>query len=224
MDFINGSISVSTACSSFQQSPCISYNPNPPDGNSLFPWLRNLSSSTSSASSSKFVHHYMHGGSISAPVTPPSSSPTAGTPRVNTEWDGSFARLGLRGSQYPLLPLSTPPSPGRQMWYPGAQANQSGTNSPTFSLVSSNPFGFRVEDMTRGGSLMCTPGQSGTCSPAVAGSADIPMSQVIPNEFAFGSTTTSLVKPWEGETIHEEFGEDELELTLGSSKATGRLP
>ncbi|KAH6764189.1 BES1/BZR1-like protein 4 [Perilla frutescens var. hirtella] len=225
MDFINGSISASTTptCSSFQPSPCISYNPTTADGNSLIPWLRNLSSSTSSASSSKLMHHYMHSGSISAPVTPPSSSPTAGTPRVNTDWDGSFACLGLRGSQYPLLPLSTPPSPGRHIWYPGTQVNQSGTTSPTFSLVSSNPFGFRVEDLTRGGSLMCTPGQSGTCSPAVAGSADIPMSQVIPNEFAFGSNMVSLVKPWEGETIHEECGEDELELTLGSSKSA-RLP
>lgn len=207
MDFMKGSISASAGAS---------YNLTPADGNSLIPWLRNLSSSTSSASSSKFVHHYMHGGSISAPVTPPSSSPTAGTPRLNTDWDGSFARLG--GSQYPLLPLSTPPSPGRQMWYPGAQVNQSGTTSPTFSLVSSNPFGFRVEDLSRSGSLMCTPGRSGTCSPALAGTADIPMSEVIPHEFAFGSNATNLVKPWEGETIHEECGSDELELTLGSSK------
>lgn len=201
MDFMKGSVSASAGA-------CTSYNLTSADGNSLIPWLRNLSSSTSSASSSKLVHHYMHGGSISAPVTPPSSSPT--------DWDGSFARLG--GSQYPLLPLSTPPSPGRQMWYPGTQVIQSGTTSPTFSLVSSNPFGFRVEDLTRSGSLMCTPGRSGTCSPALTATADIPMSQVIPNEFVFGSNATNLVKPWEGETIHEDCGSDELQLTLGSSK------
>lgn len=215
MDFMKGSRSAASgsACSPYQQST--SYNPIPADGNSLIPWLRNLSSSTSSAPSSKFVHHYMHGGgSISAPVTPPSSSPTPGTPRV--DWGSSFPRLG---SQHPLLPLSMPPSPGRQMWYPGTQVSQSGTTSPTFSLVSSNPFGFRVEDLTRSGSLMCTPGRSGTCSPAVVGGGDIPMSQVVPNEFVFGnSTATNLVKPWEGETIHEECGADELELTLGSSK------
>ncbi|KAG6421427.1 hypothetical protein SASPL_117979 [Salvia splendens] len=90
------------------------------------------------------------------------------------------------------LACSTPcpcPEPWRQTWYP------SGTTSPTFSLVSSNPFGSR--------SLMCTPG---TCSPA-----DAPMPQ-----FVFGAT--DLVKPWEGEKIHEECGPAELELTLGSSK------
>lgn len=160
------------------------------------------------------------GGSISAPVTPPLSSPTARTPRLNT-----FARPGWGGPQCPFLPLSTPPSPGRlpdSKWYDGAHVPQSGPASPTFSLVSSNPFGFRVEDLTRGGSLTCTPGQSGTCSPAVAAAAeqnaDIPMAEVISNEFAFGCNMAGLVKPWEGERIHEECGADELELTLGSSK------
>ncbi|XP_042062718.1 BES1/BZR1 homolog protein 3-like [Salvia splendens] len=148
MDFMNGSISA--------------------DGNSLIPWLRNLSSSEPS------YHYTRGGGSISAPVTPPSP----GTP---ADWSSSFTRL--------QHPMSVPPSPGRQTWYP------SGTTSPTFSLVSSNPFGSR--------SLMCTPG---TCSPA-----DAPMPQ-----FVFGAT--DLVKPWEGEKIHEECGPAELELTLGSSK------
>ncbi|KAI3457612.1 hypothetical protein Pfo_014275 [Paulownia fortunei] len=244
MDIMGGSASASP-CSSYQPSPHTSYNPSPAsssfpspvssayapsiiaDGNSLIPWLRNLSSSSSSASSSKFIHHYMHGGSISAPVTPPLSSPTARTPRIKTDWDNSFARPGWGGPQHPFLPLSTPPSPGRQIlpdskWFAGVQIPQSGPTSPTFSLVSSNPFGFRVEDLTRGGSLMCTPGQSGTCSPAVAAAseqtADIPMAEVISNEFAFGSNLTGLVKPWEGERIHEEFGSDDLELTLGSSK------
>ncbi|KAL1567254.1 BES1/BZR1-like protein 4 [Salvia divinorum] len=197
MDFTKGSISAAS------------------DGNSLIPWLRNLSSSDPS---SKFTHHYLHGGgSISTPVTPPSTSPTPGTPRPAADWGSSYARLG---TQHPLLPLSTPPSPGHQMWYQGTHASQSGTTSPTFSLVSSNPFGFRMEDLTRNGSLMCTPGRSGTCSPAVTDAADIPMARVIPNEFVFGrSSTTDLVKPWEGETIHEDCGADELELTLGSSKA-----
>lgn len=244
MDIICGSASASP-CSSYQPSPHTSYNPSPAsssfpspvsstytpgiiaDGNSLIPWLRNLSSSSSSASSSKFIHHHMHGGSISAPVTPPLSSPTARTPRLKADWDNSFARPGWGGPQHPFLPLSTPPSPGRQIlpdskWYAGVQIPQSGPNSPTFSLVSSNPFGFRVEDLTRGGSLMCTPGQSGTCSPAVAAAseqtADIPMAEVISNEFAFGSNITGLVKPWEGERIHEVCGSDDLELTLGSSK------
>ncbi|KAG6383245.1 hypothetical protein SASPL_157008 [Salvia splendens] len=147
-----------------------------------------------------------------APVTPPSSSPTLGTPRPATDWGSSYTRLG---TQHPLLPLSTPPSPRHQMWYQGTHASQSGTTSPTFRLVSSNPFGFSVEDLTRNGSLMCTPGRSRACSPA-----DIPLARVIPNEFVFrSSSTTDLVKPWEGETIHEDCGADELELTLGSSNA-----
>lgn len=69
---------------------------------------------------------------------------------------------------------------------------------------------------------MWTPGQSGTCSPAIAAgsdhTADIPMAEVISDEFAFGSHATGLVKPWEGERIHEECGSDDLELTLGSSR------
>ncbi|KAL3646229.1 BES1/BZR1 protein 4 [Castilleja foliolosa] len=234
MDIIGGSASASP-CSSYQPSPASSSFPSPvssayapgiiTDGNSLIPWLRNLSSSSSSASSSKLMHHhYMHGGSISAPVTPPLSSPTARTPRLNGDWDhNSFARP----PHYPFLPLSTPPSPGRQAgadqkWFPGAEMPPSGPTSPTFSLVSMNPFGFTVDDMSRGGSLMCTPGQSGACSPAISGAleqcADIPMSEAVSNEFAFGSNIMGIVKPWEGERIHEEFVSDELELTLGSSK------
>lgn len=69
---------------------------------------------------------------------------------------------------------------------------------------------------------MWTPGQSGTCSPAVAAgsdhTADIPMAEAVSDEFAFGSSTAGLVKPWEGERIHEDIGSDDLELTLGGSK------
>lgn len=69
---------------------------------------------------------------------------------------------------------------------------------------------------------MWTPAHSGTCSPAVApgtdNNADIPMSEAVSDEFAFGSNMLGLVKPWEGERIHEEFGSDDLELTLGNSK------
>lgn len=103
------------------------------------------------------------------------------------------------------------------MWVP-----QSGPASPTFSLVAPNPFGFKEAGLAHGGSRMWTPGQSGTCSPAVpAGfdnNADIPMAEVIPDEFAFGSNAIARVKPWEGERIHEECVSDDLELTLGSSK------
>lgn len=77
--------------------------------------------------------------------------------------------------------------------------------------------------MSLGESRMWTPGQSGTCSPAIPpgfdNNADIPMAEVVSDEFAFGSSYTGgRVKPWEGERIHEVFGSDDLELTLGTSK------
>lgn len=238
MDILGGSTTASP-CSSYQPSPGTSYNPSPAsssfpspasssyanvnaDGNSLIPWLKNLSSASSSTSSAKF-HHLYHGGSISAPVTPPLSSPTARTPRIKTDWDESSSRAFWGGSHHSFLPLSTPPSPGRQIipdseWF----AASGGPTSPTFSLVSSNPFGFKFGTLARSGSNMCTPGQSGTCSPAVPSgadlTADVPMAEVISDEFAFGSIKGGLVKPWEGERIHEDSGLDDLELTLGSSR------
>lgn len=194
MDIIDGSVSISPS-SSYQSSPHISYNPSPSsssfpspthhmacangsvNADSLIPWLKNLSSSASP----KLPNFYIPGGSISAPVTPPSSSPTARTPRIVLE---------------------------------------SGPNSPTFSFISRNPFGIRdIESAGGGGSRMWTPGQSGTCSPAVpAGSdytADVPMADGIAAEFAFGSCSTmGVVKAWEGERIHEECVPDDLELKL----------
>ncbi|XP_027343815.1 BES1/BZR1 homolog protein 4-like isoform X2 [Abrus precatorius] len=215
MDIVGGSAAASP-CSSYHPSPCASYNPSPgsssfpspssspyttnpnADGNSLIPWLKNLSTASSSASSPKLPHLYLHSGSISAPVTPPLSSPTA----------------------------RTPPSPGRQVvdpeWFAGIKLPHVSPNSPTFTLVSSNPFAFKDDGLAGSGSRMWTPGQRGTCSPAVAPgcdhTADIPMSEAVSDEFAFGSNTLGLVKPWEGERIHEEFVSDDLELTLGNSK------
>ncbi|CDO96875.1 unnamed protein product [Coffea canephora] len=214
MDIIGGSATMSP-CSSYQPSPGVSYNPSPSsssfpspvsshyaanangsaDANSLIPWLKNLSSGSSPASS-KLPHHiYIPGGSISAP-------------------------------QYAFLPSSTPPSPSRQTppdsgWLSGVQTPQDGPSSPTFSLVASNPFGIK-EPLSNGGSRMWTPGQSGACSPAIAAgfdqTADVPMADAVSAEFAFGNSTKGLVKPWEGERIHEEFVSDDLELTLGNSK------
>lgn len=245
MDIVGGSASASP-CSSYQPSPCASYNPSPcasynpspasssfpspsssyalnnlnADGNSLIPWLKNLSSASSSASSSKLPHLYIHTGSISAPVTPPLSSPTARSPRkLKSDWGPLWG-----APHHSFLPSSTPPSPGRQIvpdseWMTGIPIPQGGPTSPTFSLVAANPFvGFKEGS----GSRMWTPMQSGTCSPAIGagvdGNADIPMAEVISDEFAFGSNTNGLVKPWEGERIHEECGSDDLELTLGSSR------
>lgn len=233
---IGGSVSASPG-SSYQPSSYTSRNQSTPSSSiaspnsslfgsnphpdSLIPWLKNLSSSSSSSSSSKLPHIYIHNGSISAPVTPPSSSPTIRSPprtKTGTPWGGPH---------FSYLPSSTPPSPGRQTfpnydWYSGARVPQSGPTSPTFSLVAANPFGFKEAGASNGGSRMWTPGQSGTCSPAIpAGydnNADIPMAEVVTDEFAFGSNSMGRVKPWEGERIHEECVSDDLELTLGSSK------
>ncbi|KAG8479492.1 hypothetical protein CXB51_029817 [Gossypium anomalum] len=236
MDIVGGSATASPS-SSYHPSPMSSSFPSPAsssyvvnsngDGSSLIPWLKNLSSASSSPMSSKLPHIYIHSGSISAPVTPPLSSPTARTPRTNTDWEDLTARPGWSAQQHSFLPSSTPPSPGRQIvpdpeWFAGLRIPLSGPTSPTFSLVSSNPFGFKEEVLAGGGSRMWTPGQSGTCSPAIAAgsdhTADVPMSEVISEEFAFGSNGTGLVKPWEGERIHEDCGSDDLELTLGSSR------
>ncbi|XP_004309626.1 PREDICTED: BES1/BZR1 homolog protein 4-like isoform 2 [Fragaria vesca subsp. vesca] len=222
MDIIGGSTSASP-CSSYQPSPCASYNPSPcasynpspasssfpsparypanangnADANSLIPWLKTLSSTGSSSATSKLPQLFIPGGSISAPVTPPLSSPTSRTPRTKSDWDEA------------VLPDSG--------WLAGLQ---SGPSSPTFSLVSRNPFGFK-EALSGGGSRMWTPGQSGTCSPVVAAgldhTGDVAMSDGMAAEFAFGSNATGLVKPWEGERI-EECVSDDLELTLGSTK------
>ncbi|KAG4178308.1 BES1/BZR1 4 -like protein [Gossypium arboreum] len=238
MDIMGGSASASP-CSSYHPSPGSSSFPSPAsshytanangnaDANSLIPWLKNLSSGSSSASS-KLAHHlFIAGGSISAPVTPPLSSPTSRTPRTRSDWDEMNAGPTCTGKRFSYLPASTPPSPSRQVfpdpgWLSRLEIPQSGPTSPTFSLVSRNPFGFKDEALSRGGSRMWTPGQSGTCSPAfpagVDQTSDVPMSDAIAAEFAFGSNMTGLVKPWEGEKIHEECVADDLELTLGNSK------
>ncbi|RRT36285.1 hypothetical protein B296_00048183 [Ensete ventricosum] len=111
--------------------------------------------------------------------------------------------------------------------------------SPTFSLVSSNPF-----ELSGGGfSRMLTPGQNGTSSPVMPGivwmpgqggtsspvmpgiphNIDVQMSNGITDEFAFGSSGNGNnmrgpVKPWDGERIHEECRPDDLWLTLASSR------
>ncbi|KAL8195448.1 hypothetical protein R6Q57_025851 [Mikania cordata] len=234
---IGGSVSASPGSSYNQPSPYASCNQSPPSSaiasptssafgpnphpDSLIPWLKNLSSSASSCSSSKLPQFHIHNGSLSAPVTPPTSSPTAQSPpRIKT---GSV----WGAPHFSYLPSSTPPSPAHQTlsnydWYSGLRVPQSGPTSPTFSLVAANPFGFKEAGAGHDGSRMWTPCQSGRCSPAMSAgfdnNADIPMAEVVPDEFAFGSNLIGRVKPWQGERIHEECVSDDLELTLGSSK------
>ncbi|XP_057869038.1 BES1/BZR1 homolog protein 4 isoform X1 [Cryptomeria japonica] len=104
---VAGSTSVSPS-SSYQPSPAPSYQPSPTsssyvEGSSLIPWLKNLS--TSSPSRLPLVH----GGSISAPVTPPLSSPTARGPRVKLDWDAMVK--ANNEMDCPTSGFSTPVSP-----------------------------------------------------------------------------------------------------------------
>ncbi|RWW23041.1 hypothetical protein GW17_00012735 [Ensete ventricosum] len=198
------------------------------EGNSLVPWLKSLSSASYTSTSSKLpnLHHlYIHGGSISAPVTPPLSSPTARSKRIKIDCDVPASHPTWTGSNLTFLPSSVPPSPGHQdtpesAWLAGLRLPSGGPSSPTFSLISSNPLVFYKE---ASGARMLTPGQSGTCSPVPGGHGhgDVQMSDGGSDEFEFGSssngtdTATGLVKPWEGEMIHEECASYELDLTLG---------
>uniref|UniRef100_A0A0E0JXR8 Protein BZR1 homolog n=1 Tax=Oryza punctata TaxID=4537 RepID=A0A0E0JXR8_ORYPU len=249
-------------------SPCSSYQPSPRgtssfpssgsssqitigggggEGSSLIPWLKTLSSAGvgGGSSSSKFPAHYSYfgGGSISAPVTPPSGSPPR-TPRLKTAaWEeyhhaSSVLPPWAAGASYAYassLPNSTPPSPRRKVaaaagggndpaaWLAGFQISSAGPSSPTYSLMAPpNPFGAAAASGSSSRRMvMGTPGQSGTCSPVAAG--DVQMVDAARREFAFGGEggggdkMTGLVKAWEGERIHEECGSDDLELTLGSS-------
>ncbi|KAK8913979.1 hypothetical protein KSP39_PZI023405 [Platanthera zijinensis] len=113
--------------SSYHPSPGTSSFPSPAaDVNCLIPWLKNLSSSTSSSASSSKSHSLhnlcINHSSTSAPVTPPSGSPTANTPCLKT----------VRDSPANALQPSWPAAP----------------MSPTFSLVMSNPFGGLFQERT----------------------------------------------------------------------------
>ncbi|KAG6526627.1 hypothetical protein ZIOFF_016619 [Zingiber officinale] len=235
---IVGPSASSSPCSSYQPSPSASYNPSPASstlaspasstlitngkntsdvrGNSLAPWFTNL------------PHLYLHGGSISAPVSPPLSSPSVQSPRIKKDWNELNSLPPWAGFNHNYLPSSMPPSPGA--WatpdssrLDGLRLPSGGPSSPTFTLVSPNPFGFCNEVS---GSRMWTPGQSGTCSPVQGGNnhGDVQTSNGASDDFAFGSsndtapTAIAMVKAWEGERIHEVCTSDELELTLGCSK------
>eukprot|EP00252_Welwitschia_mirabilis_P011531 TRINITY_DN25796_c0_g1_i1.p1 TRINITY_DN25796_c0_g1~~TRINITY_DN25796_c0_g1_i1.p1 ORF type:complete len:296 (+),score=-16.56 TRINITY_DN25796_c0_g1_i1:168-1055(+) len=201
------SVVISPASSSYNPSPTPSYHPSPVRNSSaagsLIPWLKNL------------------GNSISAPVTPPLSSPTSrGSPRAKIDWESSSVMKTdsnasstissvwstYNGNSYNHhLFASVPPSP-RDRGYAGPE-------SPTFSLLA--PAAQIWHALGNGASVnrgcTWTPGQSGTCSPATAGEMPLQGS----DDFAFSNME---VKPWQGERIHDECSPDDLKLTLGFSK------
>ncbi|KAK7244149.1 hypothetical protein RIF29_38967 [Crotalaria pallida] len=251
MQMVGGSAVISH-CTSYYPSPCCaSYNPsrgtssfvspftsfyvanpnnaanpsNAADGNSLIPWLKNLSPGPS-ASTSKFPHLFMQNGPFSAPVTPALNSHSEPRPQFKSDCPSG---LGQQQQQYSFQPFSTLPTPVGQVLDPkwinvgvpqGGQAPP-----PAISIVAPNPIGFKEEVFVgSGGSGMSLPGKSVTCSSAVAATssdhtADIPMADAVSSEFAFKSSISpALVKAWKGEKVHEATVADDLELTLGNSK------
>ncbi|CAD6233429.1 unnamed protein product [Miscanthus lutarioriparius] len=135
MDHIGCSVSPSP-CSSYQVSPRASYNASPTssssfpsgasspflppnemvnggiDGHPILPWLKTFSNGTPSKKHPLLPPLLIHGGSISAPVTPPLSSPSARTPRMKTDWDEATVQPPWHGANSPTIVNSTPPSPG----------------------------------------------------------------------------------------------------------------
>eukprot|EP01018_Ginkgo_biloba_P037513 Gb_24733 [translate_table: standard] len=121
----------SPASSSFP-SPGPSY-PGAIDGSYLIPWLKNLGGNPTTTNAPGLPPlHTIHGGSNSAPVTPPLSSPTARGPRVKPDWDSlvktnnnnnneggqgtdcpasAFSNAVSAWSHYPFLAASAPSSP-----------------------------------------------------------------------------------------------------------------
>lgn len=207
---VAGSSSVSPA-SSYHPSPAPSYQPSPasssfaspasssfePAGtgaaNSLIPWLKNLSSSSSASSSGRLIHG---GGSISAPVTPPLSSPTGRGARAKLDWDAMVKAVANESndcpnsgfstpvspwSNYPFMASSTPASPGRHAematqlsnavvdkgrWMGGIRMMafpSAGPSSPTFNLLT--PAAQLQHGLATEGGRLWTPGQSGVSSP-----------------------------------------------------------
>ncbi|KAM7495378.1 hypothetical protein LguiB_029987 [Lonicera macranthoides] len=176
-----------------------------PVSNHAIIFLKNLFSASSSASSPKFPHLFVH---------PVLRSPHPRAPQLPEPLYLKVAGVIPLAGLITTPPFHHPPHQalGHQIfcdsaWFAGIGIPQGRPTFTTFSLVSSNPFGFKDEALAGGGYRMWTPGQSGTCLPAIGPgidqNTDIPLSEVVSDEFAFGINGKGLVKAWEGEKIHE---------------------
>ncbi|XP_078151731.1 BES1/BZR1 homolog protein 3-like [Carex rostrata] len=177
-----------------------------------YPTEMHISSRSPSTCSSSYqpspLASYSPSPVASAYVTRP------GTPTHTTTNQNPLNLSKFNSISAPVTPPLCSPTPGspraRADWLTSLNL-PSEPVSPTFSLVSVNPF-----SVAGCNSRMWTPGQSGTCSPVNYS-----------DEFAFGfsgnhdmnAVSNAVVKPWEGERIHEEYVSDELDLTLGNSKS-----
>ncbi|XP_030529481.1 BES1/BZR1 homolog protein 2 [Rhodamnia argentea] len=236
---ITGALANISACSSIQPSPQSSAFPSPvpsyhasPTSSSfpsptrfdanpssyLLPFLRNIASIPTNLPPLRI--------SSSAPVTPPLSSPTSRNSKRKPDWE-SLSSVSLHKSSFrhPLFAASAPSSPTRRQnmtpptipecdesdastvdsdrwasFHQNMVAAAAAPPSPTFNLVNSaSQQGPLKDGVEQNGGLGW-----GASSDRGWGS-----------EFEFEN---GRVKPWEGERIHE-IAVDDLELTLGSSKA-----
>ncbi|KAH8503510.1 hypothetical protein H0E87_014694 [Populus deltoides] len=206
---------------SYHASPTSSSFPSPSrfDGNPstyLLPFLRNIASIPTNLPPLRI--------SNSAPVTPPLSSPTSRGSKRKADWE-SLSNGTLNSLHHPLLAASAPSSPTRRHHLTPAtipECDESDAStvdsgrwvsflavaphvappSPTFNLVKpvAQQSGFQ-DGVDRHGGLSW-----GAAAERGRGA-----------EFEFENC---MVKPWEGERIHE-IGVDDLELTLGGGKARG---
>ncbi|PON33735.1 BZR plant transcription factor [Parasponia andersonii] len=156
--------------------------------------------------------------SNSAPVTPPLSSPTSRNPKPIPTW-GAIAKQSMASFKYPFYAVSAPASPTRHQIHIPAATIPECDESDTSTVDS----GQWVSFQKFAPSTIPTSPTFNLVKPAAQ---PISTSNVIPEavrgaEFDFGG---GQVKPWVGERIHEvgmemEMEMDDLELTLGSSKA-----
>ncbi|KAK1410399.1 hypothetical protein QVD17_36936 [Tagetes erecta] len=175
---------------------------NPPNHSSyILPYLCNLSSLPPLRISN------------SAPVTPPLSSPTSRGTKRKPNWE-MLSTSALQSFRHPIFAASAPTSPTRRHRIPPATIPECDESDAS------------TVDSGRWVSFQTMPASAAPTSPTfnlVKPASQQPFFQngmVVQNgpgtDFEFESST---LKAWEGERIHE-VGADDLELTLGSGKAS----
>lgn len=195
-------------------SPIPSYQPSP--SSSSFPSPSRLDGSASSQMFA-FLRNAIPSSlpplriSNSAPVTPPLSSPTSRLPKQKPIWE-SFAKESMVSlNNHPFFAASAPASPTRCQRFTPATIPEC-DESDASTVDSGQWMSFR----TFAPALVPTSPTFNLVRPVAqqASPNDAMMAKGKGPEFEFENI---LVKPWEGESIHE-VGLDDLELTLGSGK------
>ncbi|KAF8409914.1 hypothetical protein HHK36_002433 [Tetracentron sinense] len=225
-------------------SPCSSYQPSPPSSSfqSPVPSYHASPSSSSFPSPSQFdgntspyLLSFLHNlASIpsslpplrisnSAPVTPPLSSPTSTVHKRKLNWE-SLSRASLASFPHPLFAASAPASPTRcHHLSPTAipECDESDASTDSARLASFQTVAPSAAPSSPTFTLVKPVAHLRSPQGAIAGHGGLVWAPTVykgqDSEFEFNSR---IVKPWEGERIHE-IGVDDLELTLGSGK-TGR--